>query len=184
MICKLCKINEANKKNTHYLTDNIIRSCLNIEGVNQREKGFMFDMFNNKAFMDFGFQRETPISSVESALGREATETEIEKAKQNAFSVDYVFCKTCEDLFTNIETNFTNEILPRLRGNDLTGLKEIRFKEKILIRQFFLLQVWRTSVCDDGFNISATLDTLLRNFILGKDISEEEITAIPLNIHI
>ncbi|MBK8657107.1 MAG: hypothetical protein IPN20_25120 [Haliscomenobacter sp.] len=39
-ICALCAKNEANKKNTHYLTDGIIRSCLNEDGSNVREKGF------------------------------------------------------------------------------------------------------------------------------------------------
>ncbi len=135
MICKLCGIKEANKKNTHYLTDSIIRSCLNVDGVNQREKGFMFNVSNRKVFMEFNFQRETPISSVESALGREPSEDEIEKAKQNAYSVDYVFCSSCEDIFTDIESVFVNEILPQLRGKDLTGIKEVRFQDNILITQ-------------------------------------------------
>ena len=32
MVGTLCKEREANKTNTHYLTDGIIRSCLNQEG--------------------------------------------------------------------------------------------------------------------------------------------------------
>lgn len=47
-ICKFCEHNEATKKNTHYLTDGIIRSCLNIGGTNSREKGMMFDISNKK----------------------------------------------------------------------------------------------------------------------------------------
>jgi hypothetical protein len=44
MICALCKEREANKKNTHYLTDGVIRSCLNHDGGNERENGLYFDV--------------------------------------------------------------------------------------------------------------------------------------------
>ena len=94
MTCKLCKQKEADKKNTHYLTDSIIRSCLNEDGVNVREKGYMFEVSNSTPFIDFNFQRETSQNSILEALGREPTEEEIENAKQIAYSVDYVFCKT------------------------------------------------------------------------------------------
>ena len=38
-LCKLCSQREADKKNTHYLTDSIIRTCLNKDGSNIREQG-------------------------------------------------------------------------------------------------------------------------------------------------
>ena len=80
MICKLCKVREANKKNTHYLTDSIIRTCLNLDGSNTREAGFYFDISNNTPFVDFNFQRGTSVVELEKPLGRPATDEEIEKA--------------------------------------------------------------------------------------------------------
>lgn len=182
MTCKLCTQKEADKKNTHYLTDSIIRLCLNEDGSNIREKGFMFDVSNSSPFVEFSFQRETSHNSIIEALGREATDEEIESAKQNAFSVDYVFCSACEKLFTNIENNFTDNILPKLRGNDLTGKTEVSFDEKIIIRKFFLLQVWRTSVCDPSFYIPPKLQEQLRKIIFNEDNTDINILQIPLNI--
>ena len=46
MKCALCQDREANKRNTHYLSDGIIRKCLNIGGTNERERGFYFDISN------------------------------------------------------------------------------------------------------------------------------------------
>ena len=182
MTCKLCRENEANKKNTHYLTDAIIRNCLNEDGVNTREKGYMFEVSNSTPFIDFNFQRETSQNSILEALGREPSEEEIANAKQIAYSVDYVFCKSCEDIFTEIEEEFIQNILPRLRGNDLTLAKELLFDERIVIRKFFLLQVWRTAVCDPTFNIQLTLLDKLREIIFDKTISENKVIAIPLSI--
>jgi len=182
MICKLCETNEADKKNTHYLTDGIIRSCLNEDGVNQREKGYMFDVSSNNPFIEFSFQRTTSVTSIISALGREPNEEEIAKAKQNAFSLDYIFCKSCEDIFTSIENDFIKIVLPQLRGKDLTGAGQLKFAEKILIRQLFLLQAWRTSVCDPTFKIPDSLKGKLQKIIIDKEITEEEISSIPLNI--
>ena len=48
---------EANKKNTHYLSDGIIRKCLNIGGTNERERGYYFDISNENPFVEFNFQR-------------------------------------------------------------------------------------------------------------------------------
>jgi hypothetical protein len=182
MTCKLCKEREADKKNTHYLTDSVIRPCLNEDGVNVREKGYMFEVSNSTPFIDFNFQRETSQNSILEALGREPTEEEIANAKQIAYSVDYVFCKTCEEIFTEIEEQFNHNILSKLRGNELTGTSELSFPEKIIIRKFFLLQVWRTSVCDPIFNIPQALQDELREIVFDKNISNHRVTAIPLNI--
>ena len=81
MKCALCKTNDADKKNTHFLTDSIIRTCLNENGENIREKGFYFDISNDTPFVDFNFQRHTTVEKLISTLGREPNEEEIEKAK-------------------------------------------------------------------------------------------------------
>jgi len=181
-LCKLCGEKEADRKNTHYLTDAIIRSCLNHDGSNTRETGMMFDISNNKNAIQARFQRNTSTAVVEKTFGREPTEQEIEQAKIIPFSVDYVFCTGCEKIFTKIEEDFTNQILPKLRGHDFKGTEELSFTEHIIIRKFFLLQVYRTSVCDPGFIISDQFQEQLRELIYKPDADIAKLTAIPLNV--
>lgn len=182
MLCKLCNEREADKKNTHYLTDKLIRNCLNEDGVNIREKGFMFDVSNKSPFIDFKFQRATSQKALLNAFGRQPTDEENEKAKERDFAVDNVFCTTCEKQFTEIEDAFINEILPQFRGKDFTGQKELEVIDNLLVRKFFLLQVWRTAVCDPGFTIDEDLREKLRLIIAGKENAKEQIIAIPLNV--
>jgi len=183
MICALCQEREANKKNTHYLTDGIIRSCLNQDGSGEREKGFYFDLSNNSAFVEFNFQRETSIPKLEESLGREATDEEIENAKEIPFSVDYVFCSVCEDLFTSIESDFIDNILPRFRESDLNDNEEIEISECKEIRLFFYLQLWRTHICEQTLKLPENISESLREIILTYEtVDNEELNKFPLSI--
>ncbi|SDB30242.1 hypothetical protein SAMN03097699_0596 [Flavobacteriaceae bacterium MAR_2010_188] len=179
MTCALCVEREANKKNTHYLSDGIIRQCLNIDGSNDRERGFYFDISNDNPFVEFNFQRLDEVT-LENSLGRPATDEEIESAKQIPFSVDYVFCKECEDIFTETESSFTASILPQLRGSDLTDLTSISFEDNILIRMFCYIQLWRNSICEEVFNLPDDIKERLRLIILNK--SDEGINDLPLSV--
>ena len=183
MKCALCKENDANKKNTHYLTDGIIRSCLNQDGSQRRGKGFYFDMSSNTALVEFNFQQETSVAKLEEALGRQATDEEIERAKEIPFSVDDVFCSDCEKRFTKIEDEFIKEILPKLRDSDLSSLNELTVNEGALAWAFYYLQVWRTSVCTEAFSISDDVSEQLRLFILNRDTEEPaEMPVYPMAV--
>lgn len=179
MKCALCKTNEADKKNTHFLSDSIIRTCLNENGENLREKGFYFDVSNDSAFVEFNFQRRTTIEKLTTTLGREPNDEEIEKAKQIPFSVDYVFCSACEKKFTEIEESFTQKYLDNFRSNAFKDLA--KFDDYRTIKLFFLLQVWRTSVCDQMFVIPADVAEKLRLIFLNKnDVDENKFAEFPL----
>lgn len=183
MTCALCKEREANKKNTHFLTDGIIRSCLNLDGSKEREKGFYFDLSNDNAFIEFNFQRGTSIDKLKSSLGREVTDEEIEKAKSIPFSVDNVFCSVCENFFTDIESKFISEILPSFRNNDLADKNTINLIDLKTVRLFFYIQIWRTAVCDGTLKISADTAENLRQIILNyKTVDANEIKHYPLAI--
>ena len=183
MICELCKEKEANKKNTHYLTDSIIRTCLNLDGVNERETGFYFDVSNNTPFVDFNFQRGTSIPKLEESLGREVTEEEIEKAKKIPFSVDHVFCSQCEDIFTSIETPFIKTILPQFRQNDLTGTNRIIVTQNKTVKLFFYLQIWRTAICEEVYDLTEqTMESLRLTILNSNTIENYDIPNLPLHI--
>lgn len=173
-ICKLCLTKEADKTNTHYLTDYIIRSCLNQDGVDgdkNRDRGAYFDM-SSGSFPEFKYQRNTSPGKIEEVLGREATEDEIETMKRERdFSVDNFFCSECEARFGEIETDF-REIYVRFRRGEF-GPPEVFFdkdEDILVIRLFFLLQVWRTAVCDISFILSNDAIEGLRKQILKPDL--------------
>ena len=183
MTCALCKEREANKKNTHFLTDAIIRSCLNLEGSKEREKGFYFELSNDNAFIGFNFQRGTSVDKLKSSLGRDVTDEEIEKAKSIPFSVDYVFCSVCESIFTEIENKFINDILSGFRDTDLTGKNTTYLADIKTVRLFFYIQIWRTSVCKSTFKISDDVAEDLRNIILNHTtVNTNELSHFPLAI--
>lgn len=167
MICALCLEKEANKQNTHYLTDSIIRTALNWEGSSSRERGFYFTAETGNSFLNFNFQRSTPIKAVEQALGRSADEHEIKQAKERLFSVDNVFCSNCEAKFTEIEDNFCSTILPRFRNSDLRQVQVVLIADEALARIFFYLQIWRSSICEEIFNLPPVIKEALRVDILG-----------------
>jgi len=183
MICALCKVREADKKNTHFLTDGIIRNCLNLDGSKEREKGFYFDLSNDNAFIEFNFQRGTSADKLESSFGRQVTDEEIVKAKAIPFSVDNVFCSACENSFTEIENKFIAEVLPKFRNADLSAIDKISHSDRKLIRVFFYLQVWRTSICDKTLKLSGDTPENIRQIILNyKSVSENEVNHFPLSV--
>lgn len=182
--CKLCQINDATKTNTHYLTDAIIRSALNEGGSNIREKGYYFDMSTDRAGIDFNFQRKTSIEKIESDLRRDLTEDEIKKAKsETPFSVDYIFCPTCENIFSEIENPFIENILPLFRSGKLDKTEFILINDVKQIRLFFLLQIIRTNLSVNNFHLSQHVIEQLRTIILyHKGIDFSEINIFPLAI--
>lgn len=182
MICPYCQENEGTKKNTHYLSDNVIRTALNAEGSKKREKGFYFDMSNNSGAIKFNFQRATPQEILKGGLGRQPSEQEIEDAKTIPFSVDDVFCPACEELFTAIENQFTEAILPQLRDSDLSETQEITFSEFNIIRKYFYLQLWRSSICDETFQLANETQNELRIILRNDNVENEELCKFPLSI--
>ena len=177
MKCALCKEREANKKNTHYLSDGIIRKSLNLKGKNVRETGYYFNVSSEIPFIEFNFQRIDE-DDLKRALGREPYYEELEKARQIPFSVDYVFCNVCEKIFTKYETDFSTRILPRLRDSNLSEIESWHSDEIVLIRMFFYIQIWRNSICEKSFALNSGIQEQLRLVIL----NEQDIKNFPITI--
>ncbi|MBC6994896.1 hypothetical protein QWY85_13905 [Neolewinella lacunae] len=182
MKCLLCGINEATRSNTHYLTDSIIRSALNVDGKNIRDTGLFWQFSTQKAGARFGFQQATNIAKLEEVLGRQPTDEEIAHAvAETAFSVDNHFCPSCEVHFGEIERPFIETTLPKFRGADLTGISEIGVEDVRISRAFFLLQVLRSALCDKAFNVSSGVLDDLKYLILNfQDADVTQFTKYPL----
>lgn len=187
--CALCKEKDANKKNTHYLTDAIIRSCFDIEGRSSnkyREMGIYYDVSSNTPLMRFGFQRSTPARILYDKLDRMPTDEENEEALNNPYSVDYVFCSDCENLFCEIEKPFVENVLPKIEeyGKKQLDLMEVSQIDEIrTIWLFFLLQYWRSCVCDPNISFNEEITEDLRRIILHhKEIEMDELVKYPLSL--
>lgn len=89
-LCACCKLRIANKKNIHYLTDAVIRSCLNQDGLDSnknREKGHYWDLSN---IPKYRYQQSTNPEKIEEVLGGPPTEEQNKKMENRTdFSVDY-----------------------------------------------------------------------------------------------
>lgn len=180
-ICALCKVHKADKKNTHYLSDAIIRRNLNLDGGSSRETGFYYTL-GDEPCIKFGFQRNTNIERVKQELKREPNLDECSAAKANPYSVNDVFCKTCEDRFTSIETNFINEVLPRIRKLN-SNSKEISIEDTKTTRLFFLLQLWRSSICDSDFNLPKETEGIMRKILLNaNECNLDELKQFPISV--
>ena len=184
--CALCNEKKADKKNTHYLTDAIIRTCINYNGGNMRERGFYFNISNDSAFMKFGFQRNTPIEIVKRELNREPTDIDIENAKNNPYSVNDVFCKDCEDLFGKIEAPFITNIYAKISDLNLNQYPFISIEDSRLIRLFFILQFWRCHVCHTEIKLSQKIAqdfrTIINDFIHYDKVDEVRLKKYPMAV--
>jgi hypothetical protein len=139
-------------------------------------------MSNNSGSIKFNFQRSTPQKKLEEGLGRQPSEEEIEDAKLIPFSVDNVFCPACEEKFTVIENAFTDTILPQLRDADLSEVKELKFDDINTIRKYFYLQLWRSSICDETFQLPEETQNEIRDILNNDEIENEELCKFPLSI--
>ncbi len=166
MKCKFCGTNEPNKTNTHYLTDFIIRTCLNFDGDNKREKGFFFNVGNENSNIELNIQRNSPVHKIENEIDRLLTQTEIENSKERKFSVDNIFCSDCENRFTEIENQFNGQLLERIRKTNCS----ITFSksDQTTLLNFIYLQVFRTAICHKSVNINKKVVEDLRNILFSK----------------
>lgn len=181
--CALCGNNIAGKKNTHYLTDMIIRKCLNHDGGKDREKGSCFAVSPSTISVNYHFQRGVPPEIIEGIIGRSSTDEEILQERIIPFSVDYVFCSDCEDIFSGIETNFSNRILPKFRKKTPHNTEEVVIRGTDIsdLRLFFYIQLWRSSVCGKML-LPNSLQKKLHDYILHSESHTDEINDIPLSI--
>lgn len=173
VICPFCeedvkKKNLILKSNTHYLTNSIVKRSINYDGSKNDNKG-LYSEVDAYGFMKVNVQQGvTPEKFIE-IIGRPLKKEEVDKSKHSdvAFSVSYVFCTGCEIKFGTIEDKFMNDICPKLRNRDLTGISELPFENSNLARVFFLLQIWRSSIveCEYDFKLPSKVEKELRDII-------------------
>lgn len=186
--CALCLKNDAIETNTHYLTDFVTKRALNQDGSNERDKNLSFQFSASSPFTKLTFKKNTSVEKIREVLGRDSTDQENEESKTSKdYSVDFVFCPVCEKKFGAIESAFANKFIPKFRMNKtLEGVPEVDvIKDIKLFRLFWLMQIWRTSVCDTNLEISKETAEKLRQLIFsGMGADESELKKFPLVVSV
>ena len=146
------------------------------------EKEISFDL-SKPGFVNYFLGRDLLPEKIHEVLGRDMTDEEI-RNNSNFFAVDNLFCTTCEDKFTRIESLFSSNIFSTLKhfssGNNGDSL--ILNETGSLISKLFCYSlIWRLAVANyRGYKIhEATLSKL--DTILNLCLSTIE-KEIPQNI--
>ena len=186
--CALCKNRIADKKNTHYLTDAVIRSCFDPEGRSSnkyREMGSYYDVSSNTPALHFGFQRNTSDRIIREKLGRDPTYDEIKEAEHNPYAVDDMFCEDCEDRFGKIEKPFVEKIWPKIKNLSSKNKEMIEITDASEIKtiwMFFILQFWRSHICDSAIILDEIAAETFRKMIFNEEGSLEELVNYPMAV--
>lgn len=145
-VCKLCKINNADKKGSHLVPHFLLKLIENIDGRLERdyEIGFLIGELNAKPH----FGRSVSPEKLEDVFG-ELSEEDIQE-NEHPLIVDYFFCKYCEDRFAILESGYA-ESLNKI--NDKIYSSSIPCELGIL---FWGSIIWRMSI---GENMYINLTT-------------------------
>lgn len=129
--CKLCKINEANRKGSHIIPHFLLRRIENIDGEKDRdyEMGFSVSPSNITSHFGRSLQPEK-LAEMYGVL----SDSEIEKNK-NPSIVDFYFCSTCEDRLAKIENLYAGNIN-----------KDVSVVSSIVGGLFWMTIFWRMSI--------------------------------------
>lgn len=108
------------------------------------EKEISFDL-SKPGFVNYFLGRELLPEEIQEILGRDKTEEET-KINNNFFTVDNVFCSSCEDKFTRIESLFSSNIFSPLKKLSVGNLKDpLVFNEanSLIAKLFCYSVIWR-----------------------------------------
>lgn len=113
MNCLLCKSQEADKTNSHIISDFLIRSMLLLNNDGKRSE----KTFNNTISTfdsSFHFGREAREDEIEGIIGRKLTEEEM-ASRTNPYARDHIFCSSCERRLSFVESLFNEKFYKELK---------------------------------------------------------------------
>jgi hypothetical protein len=140
-ICLLCKENEANKTNSHWIPAAMIKSMVGKRNV---EESYQFS----------NYQKD----KLDVYYGRGNLKNTDPTIKQNHYSLDYIFCSDCEEKLGKLES----KVIPIIQDDIRLENKKANYKELIakngqtykeclkldnhIYRLFFYSVIWRYSL--------------------------------------
>lgn len=161
--CKLCLINDADKKGSHIVPHFLLKRIENVEGKTGRdnELGFTIDELNTTSY----FGRSVTPEKLEEVFG-EITDDDIEK-NNHPLIVDNFFCSSCEKRFAVVESEYAKSI--EVTGNGIyeTGVSGA------LGFLFWSSIFWRMSINEkNGFRLNPEQEEVLRQ-LLDEHLKDE-----------
>ena len=128
-LCRLCKINEASKTNSHIIPWALIKEVVNQEGFKDRDHNVTYAISSfNTPQLHIG-RRVLP-DHIETVVGANAFEDEI--IQRNDFlSRDYIFCPSCEEGIGKIESEFVSRVYNKVDKSEKTNLPSDEKRNKM-----------------------------------------------------
>ena len=190
--CKLCRTNPANQTGSHLLTAWLVASMFDKQKRN-RDSEIMYEIAPFDSSIPFIGRSVSP-ETIEDHLGRALTDEET-KNQENRLVLDYIFCSDCEKRFKTIEDEFLKKVHQPIEKTENDESTTFEFACNLLIRLFFLIQVWRVSTSGNlNFSFGQTfeerirtildkiLDIKIKNTFENASKHSGDLTAIPMCI--
>lgn len=177
MLCKLCNIKTADKKNAHIIPFVLLKTMVTSGESRRTDKDVAFDL-SNPSIVNFYLGRELQPEKIHELLGRELSEKE-KQDNSNPFVRNDFICTSCEEKFSRIESIFSSQIFPKIQKMIIDNKMYIILNEKesLLLKLFTYSIVWRIGAAKFGdYNLPELLVEKLRKIINQTlAITEEEI---------
>ncbi|GAB2994235.1 hypothetical protein GCM10027284_09340 [Cyclobacterium sediminis] len=169
-ICKLCKLNTADKTGSHIVPHFLLKRIENIKGKTGRgyEIGFVINKANTKSY----FGREVLPEKLEDVYG-DLTEKELSE-NSHSLIIDNIFCSDCEKKLAVIEGRYS-QTLPKT--DDINYSSDINSGYGFL---FWSSLIWRLSICGvAGMSLTHKQSEILRRIL--SETLKLDLNKIDLN---
>lgn len=162
MKCKICSVNEADKKGSHIVPHFLLKRIDNADGSKDRDKelGFVLSEYNPKSY----FGKAVLPEKLEEVHG-EITDELIE---QNYIPLieDYIFCTDCEKKLSVLESEYAKT----LKNEFKSGINYESGISAFLGFLFWCSVIWRLSISQNsGFKLDIgdekRLNRILANYL-------------------
>ena len=161
--CKLCQAKTADKTGSHIIPHLILRNVDNEAGTISRDKELGFRIGDSGVETYFG--RSIQPEKIKEILG----DYKIDELKNSEFIVDYLFCRSCEDFFSAIESRYSDSNVNSSQNPEVNFL-------------FWTSIFWRASLIElGGFKLTRAHEKVIHGIInsnrqlLGTDQASDEI---------
>jgi hypothetical protein len=169
--CAICKINDADKTNSHVVPLCLIKNLVAFEGAKKaRDKELSFSISSHQLSTAY-VGRDILPEKVEKLFGSEIGIKVAEEGK-NQFTQDYFLCSSCEKKLGELESFVNTKFLSPIETFRSSSDSEIIFKKDLdQIRLFFWSIIFRMSCTRFGnFRLPTSFEENLRA-ILNEELN-------------
>lgn len=155
-VCMLCRKKPADKSGSHMVPHFLIAKVFSYDGSSHRDKVMVDVDHLSEGYKEHYFGAQVYGDTISEVMGRELTDEEVdtEIQKTNALTLDYVFCKDCENRFGVIESYYADI----LNGKIKTYPAAIPYL-------FWISVMWRMSVGKMGTVLEKKHEETLRKIL-------------------